>query len=76
MPPALYHDPVRRRALGEAGRQRAAEFTWNHVVDALLRIYAEALPVAKAGRLVAPASSKVVPFMRHAARRHAEPSTP
>ncbi|MGE3847076.1 MAG: glycosyltransferase [Gammaproteobacteria bacterium] len=73
---ALYHDPARRRALGAAGRVRAAEFTWNHVVDALLRIYAEALPAGKAARLAAPASPKVVPFLRRAAPRRAAPSTP
>ncbi len=40
---SLLADPARRDAFGRAGRARvASEFTWDAVVDALERVYAEA----------------------------------
>ena len=38
----LAKDPERRRKMGEAGRKRAAEFSWPSIVDRIEAVYAEA----------------------------------
>jgi phosphatidylinositol alpha-mannosyltransferase len=36
-------DPGRRRAMGDAGRQRARQYAWDQVTEQLLALYSEAL---------------------------------
>jgi D-inositol-3-phosphate glycosyltransferase len=40
-------DPARRRAMGDAARERAARFTWTRAVDRLLAIYARLTDAAR-----------------------------
>jgi len=48
---ALVHDPARRRALGEAGRRRAAAlYAWDQVADGYERVLARAAARGKARR--------------------------
>jgi glycosyltransferase involved in cell wall biosynthesis len=47
---ALAHDPARRRALGEAGRRRAAAlYAWDRVADGYERVLARAAEARRAG---------------------------
>ena len=48
---ALAHDPARRRALGEAGRRRAAAlYAWDRVAEGYERVLARAAARGKARR--------------------------
>jgi phosphatidylinositol alpha-mannosyltransferase len=39
----LIREPQTRRALGEAGAERAPEYDWNHVTGELVRVYEQAI---------------------------------
>jgi phosphatidylinositol alpha-mannosyltransferase len=52
---ALLDDPGRRAAMAAAGRQRAAEFDWPVVAEAVLRVYRVAV-AADPRRIVGPSS--------------------
>jgi phosphatidylinositol alpha-mannosyltransferase len=52
---ALLDDPGRRAAMATAGRQRAAEFDWPVVAEAVLRVYRVAV-AADPRRIVGPSS--------------------
>lgn len=61
---ALWHEPERRVAMGEAGRQSAQRYAWSHIADEVTEVYERAAEPISAAENEIDAAARRVGFVR------------